>query len=128
MNVPNATGQDRTLPLSSMSREAGVSSSVILLPSYKNLAKHSFQLQITETTIHFKGWLSSTPPLSSGVDSKRYDENLNSPNAGHILANLVCIRALKLAELRIALNLEEYFISSRAYNLPQTAHKKTIKN
>lgn len=44
-------------------------------------------------------------------------KSMHSPNAVHILADLVGISALKLAELRISLDLEEDLVARLRRNL-----------
>jgi hypothetical protein len=63
---------------------------------------HVEQHGITDTSLHAM---------------EAYKNELCSPNTANILAHLGCISALELTELRITLDLEEYFLARRCYDL-----------
>lgn len=48
----------------------------------------------------------------SSADADKHKSNeRHSPNTAHVLADFTRVRPLKLAQLRIALNLEEHFLA-----------------
>lgn len=58
--------------------------------------------------------------------SLRTKKSIHSPNAVHILADLVGIGALKLAELRISLNLEEDLVACLRRHLHIVETRKKV--
>jgi hypothetical protein len=87
-------------PLSSISSDAGVSSSLILVPSYKNLCVSVCQRLSRRTRV---------------VRALRKEKR--APDARHVLAHLARISALQLAQLCIPLDFEKDFVPCRADDL-----------
>lgn len=105
-------------PFSSMSSDAGVSSSLILFPSYKNLK-----------TTH-----PHTRKVAGGKHDQCTTKDVNHsrvviqmvfmdvPNCSNVFSDLVRIRRLKLRKLRVSLDFKEDLISGRRQNLQIQHH------
>ena len=97
-------------PLSSISSDVGVSSSLILFPSYKNLktihprAVKLRRMKGKTQSVHHERCKS----LTSG---EIWGAFVNVPNGSNVFSNLVGIRGLKLRQLRVSLDFEEDFLS-----------------
>lgn len=92
-------------PLSSISSDDGVSSSCILVPSYKNLYRTS------EVSVIFK-----TREQTALVQSLKTG-GVYKPDAINVLANLACIGPLELAKLGTPLDFEKDLLASSTHNL-----------
>lgn len=102
-------------PLSSMSRDAGVSSSCIRAPSYKNLFKIATKKK--SAVLSFPGSHMRSVTRAKNANQWAQKSSYNSPNAANILAHLAGISTLKLAQPGAPLDLEENLFSRRADNL-----------
>lgn len=122
------------IPLSSISKDDGVSSSCILFPSYKNLQTLTNQLRSSPNTTKTPKKANPTrvscvkqpsqqihPPLR---EATRIEGPPHSPNATDILADLIRIGALQLAEFGVSLDLEVHLLAVLRQHLQQIKHKK----
>lgn len=99
------------VPLSTMSSDAGVSSSFILDPSYRNLKG---TMGVTTDS----SWISSLGSIRQSFCRLRGSQVCcDSPNASHIFPNLCRIGTLKLAKLGVLFDLEENFLARWAHHL-----------
>ena len=112
-----------SVPLSSMSSDAGVSSSFILLPSYRNLRIMLVYILLAirdavaaDRVERIRLKFSLPLPLQQN-DALAWTRGratackCHSPDAADILAHFRGIRALQLAQLGVPLDLEEHLLS-----------------
>lgn len=91
-----------------------MSSSFILVPSYKNLEKTNGEQVSKRLQQEGEGRKFDRPTTNMGLHE---NESRNSPNAANVLAHFIRVRSLELAEFRASFDLEEHLVPSRAHNL-----------
>lgn len=124
-------------PLSSISKDAGVSSSPIRAPSYRNLNRTPLAIR------HANKRRCARPGARSSIDLQPRRpgrpapplSDIHSPNAADIFPHFARVRALQLAQFCVALDLEKHLLArgrddlrARTPRQPAVLRKKTRVN
>ena len=109
--------------MSSISNDAGVSSSLILFPSYKNLPTPKWYAR-ARSSGERRGEKHDQPTILKVNRQRTVIQTafVNVPDGPNVFSDLIGIRRLKLRQLRVPLDFKEDFLSGGRQNLQIRHH------